>query len=262
MSNIIEKITECIEVDGFKVNCIKNDLSITNYLKNQGKMWEIWLEKYIKESYIENTNMIDIGAHIGTTSLLMSKYLSNNCYIHAFEPIYNEILKYNIEQNNLKDKIIIHPIGLSNISEKLQGGYIDFTKEQNYGYSNLDELKKATETSELIIRTEPLDKININNVSFIKIDVEGSERKVLEGAIKTITNNKPAILIEIWCTSENSKEKYTNDKHLSEVKKQFSVFEYLFNLGYICFPVSVTSDDFLFIHHSKKELLNKVINIL
>lgn len=85
---------------------------------------------------------------------------------------------------------------------------------------------------------------------------------VLEGAINTITNNKPTILIEIWCTSENSKEKYTNDKHLSEVKKQFSIFEYLFNLGYICFPVSPVSDDFLFIHYSKKELLNKVINIL
>lgn len=82
MANIIDQITEYIEVDGFKVNCIKTDTSITRWLKEEGKLWESWLEKYIKELYVEDTNMIDIGAHIGTTSLLMSKYIYQKIAIY------------------------------------------------------------------------------------------------------------------------------------------------------------------------------------
>jgi len=258
----MEKFIECVEVDGFNVNCIKTDISITNYLKNNGKLWEDWLEKYIKEAYIENTNMIDIGANIGTVSLTMSKYISKNCLIHAFEPIYYEILDMNIKQNNLKDKIILHPIGLSDKQEKLTGGFIDLSIEMNYGFTQLDNFKKANDTSKYIIDIITLDSLNIENVSFIKIDVEGNERKVLNGAINTIFKNLPTILIEIWCTSKNAIKKYSNQENLSELKKQFDIFEFLFNIGYICFPVSPTTDDFLFIHHSKKELLNKIIDIL
>jgi FkbM family methyltransferase len=262
MTSILEFI-ECVEVGDFKVNCIKNDITITKYLKDKNKLWEEdWLEIYIKEAYIKNTNMIDIGANIGTFSLMMSKYISENFKIYAFEPVYHEILTTNVEQNNLKNKILVYPIGLSNKEEKLQGGLIDFSIKTNYGLTQLDTSKKANDTSEYIIDIITLDSLNIENVSFIKIDVEGSERKVLDGAINTIIKNLPTILIEIWCTSKRFIEKYNYEKYLPEVKKQFSVFEFLFNLGYICIPVSSTSDDFLFIHYTKKELLNNIINIL
>jgi hypothetical protein len=53
MTSILEFI-ECVEVGGFKVNCIKNDIIITKYLKDKNKLWEEdWLEIYIKESYIK-----------------------------------------------------------------------------------------------------------------------------------------------------------------------------------------------------------------
>jgi len=258
----MEKYIEYVEADGFKVNCIKNDIAITKYLKDTHKLWENWLEKYIKEAYTENTNMIDIGANIGTFSLMMSKYISENSKIYAFEPVYYEILTTNVEQNNLKDKILVYPIGLSDKKEQLQGGLIDFSTEANYGFTQLDHLEKANDTSKYIIDITTLDSLNIENVSFIKIDVEGSERKVLDGAINTIIKNLPTILIEIWSTSINAIEKYNHEKYLPEVKTQFMIFEFLFNLGYICIPVSPLSDDFLFIHYTKKELLNNIINIL
>jgi len=251
---------ECLEIDEFKINFIKNDTALTSYAKKYNKIWEDWLELYIKESYKENTNMIDIGANIGTTSLIMSRYISENCHIHSFEPVYNEILEMNIKQNNLTDKIIPYSFGLSDKSEILKGGFIDFSIKGNYGFTVLDNLKKTNENDTDIIVLNTLDSFNIQNVSFIKLDVEGSERKVLDGAINTIVKNTPTILVEIWCTSKNSRKKHIKDS--SEIKKQFDVFEYLFNLGYICIPVSPTSDDFLFIHYKKKELLKKIIDKL
>ena len=255
----MKNFVECLEIDNFKVNCILNDLFITEHMKSTGKLWEDWLEKYIKETYIENTNMIDIGSNIGTTSLAMSKYISNNSFIYAFEPVYYEILNMNVKQNNLTNKIKVFPIGLSNKSKKLKGGFIDFLQKTNYGFTQIDKLEKADEKTKFVINVETLDSFKIENISFIKIDVEGSEREVLEGSINTILKNAPTILIEIWCTSKNAIKKYSVN---SEIKNQFDVFEFLFNLGYICFPISPSSDDFLFIHYKKKSLINNILNIL
>jgi FkbM family methyltransferase len=258
----MENWVECLEIDNFKVNCILNDLCITNYMKFTGKLWEDSLEKYIKESYIENTNMIDIGSNIGTTSLAMSKYISNNSFIYAFEPVYDEILNMNVKENNLTNKIKVFPIGLSNKSTKLTGGFIDFEQKKNYGFTQIDKLKKADEKTKFVINVETLDSLKIENISFIKIDVEGCEREVLEGSINTIYKNTPTILIEIWCTSKNAIKKYSDNSDNSEIKKQFDIFAFLFNLGYICFPISPSSDDFLFIHYKRKNVINKILNIL
>jgi len=262
--DFIEDLFEIIDnIDSFNLICIKNDNTITSYIKKEQKLWEYWLEKYIKELYVENTNMIDIGAHIGTFSLMMSKYISQKSHIYAFEPVYNKILTTNIENNNLTNKVKIFPIGLSNITEQLEGGFIDFKLPRNYGFTQLDKLNKINENSKLIINIDKLDNYNIENVSFIKIDVEGSEYKVLEGCIETIMKNTPTILIEIWCTSKNSIQKYMkNENDIFESRNALKCFEFLFNLGYICFPVSPTSDDFIFIHYKKKELIKKIIDIL
>jgi hypothetical protein len=151
-------------------------------------------------------------------------------------------------------------VGLSDKPEILKGGLIDFSLKANYGFTWIDNLEKTDENCKYKIYTNTLDSFNIQNVSFIKIDVEGFERSVLSGAINTIIKYTPTILIEIWCTSENSIKKFNKEKE--EIKKQFDVFEYLFNLGYICIPVSPSSDDFLFIHYKKKDLLKRILDIL
>ncbi len=51
--------------------------------------------KYIQQNYIQNTNMINLGGNIGTTTMLMSEILSSNCKIFTFEPIYYNIFLKN-----------------------------------------------------------------------------------------------------------------------------------------------------------------------
>ena len=220
-------------------------------------MWEGWMEQYIKDLYEENTNIIDVGAHIGTFSLMASKYISPNYKIYSFEPVYTKILQMNIEKNNLLEKVIFSSNGLSNKQKTIPGFYIDFNKSQNYAFTFVDEIfcENNIYKSKNIIKLDTLDNLNIENISILKIDVEGNELEVLEGAFNTILKNKPSILIEIWSTSEHYNKRDDKDKNH---KKNIECFSFLFKLGYICFPISPETDDYLFVHSSKK---NKITNI-
>ena len=70
------------------------------------------------------------------------------------------------------------------------------------------------------IKTAKLDNFNFKNISFIKIDVEGHELKLLKGAKKIFKVNKPDCLIEI------------KKKNLLKVKKFFNDL----NVKYRCVP--------------------------
>jgi len=110
---IDEKFLEKNNVRNKTISYIKSDDCIGNFIKN-GKYWEEWMFEYIQQNYLENTNMIDLGGNIGTTTLLMSEVLSNECKIFTFEPIYSDVLFKNILDNNLTDKVIIYPYGAGN----------------------------------------------------------------------------------------------------------------------------------------------------
>ena len=131
--------------------------------------------------------MLDIGANIGNHTLYFANELHASKVI-SFEPVHGtfEILKKNIEINNLKDRVEIHNCGLSDKDGTASIGHLD---PGNIGGTDLIE-----SGGDMVIKT--LDDFNIPKVTFMKIDVEGMEIKMLEGAIKTIKRNRPVIMIE------------------------------------------------------------------
>jgi hypothetical protein len=48
------------------------------------------------------------------------------------------------------------------------------------------------------IKVVTLDSKGLTNISMIKIDVEGMELQVLEGAMETIQRERPVLFMEIW----------------------------------------------------------------
>lgn len=197
------------------INYIKNDTCIGTFIKN-GNYWEEWMFKYIQENYIENTNIIDLGANIGTTTLLMSEVLSNNCKIFTFEPIYSDILFKNIVDNNLTDKVEIYPYGLGNKIQTLKIKPINLLDNINFGaVSIINNLENNDDSYKIDI--VPLDYFHFENISLIKIDVEHMEIEVLEGCLNLIKRCKPTILIETY--------------QIDNLKKT-NIFKELVTLGY------------------------------
>lgn len=172
--------------------------------------------KYIQQYYIENTNIIDLGGNIGTTTLLMSEVLSNNCKIFTFEPIYSDILFKNISDNNLNHRVVIYPYGVGNEIKTLKIKPVNLSDETNFGgVSIIQTLEDKDDSYKIDIF--PVDYFNFDNISLIKIDVEHMEIEVLEGCLNLIIKCKPTIIIETY--------------QLNKLKET-SIFKKLTELGY------------------------------
>ncbi|MCZ9875285.1 FkbM family methyltransferase [Brachyspira hyodysenteriae] len=141
---------------------------------------------------VKEKNIIDAGAFIGDSAIVLSEYTNKNVY--SFEPIntnYKLMLK-TIKLNNKKNIIPVN-IALGENNDKI-------TIEHNGEMSSLLHLRgyaNFKETVELITLDSYVEENNIE-VGLIKTDLEGFEQSFLKGAINTIKKQKPVLLISIY----------------------------------------------------------------
>jgi FkbM family methyltransferase len=159
-----------------------------------------------------NNTYIDIGAHIGTTCLPYSRLFKE---VHAFEPntISYYLLKMNIEINNIEN---IKHYNMAIYNKKKTCTILKHSENTGCYY-----IKESDEIEGSIPMVKLDDMIYDNPIDFIKIDTEGSELFVLEGAHDLILKNKPLINIE---TNNCS------DKYFGYNKER--IFEFLKSLDY------------------------------
>ena len=135
--------------------------------------------KYIKQWRV----CLDIGSNIGQwTRPLCSKFESVVCF--EPNPNFRECFNKNIDENN----VLLWPIGLSDKEHKAKQGF-NSTVLQN-------------EDGDIDCRT--LDSFALTNVDFVKIDVDGFEVPLLNGARETLTKNNPVINIEMKRDKRNN----------------------------------------------------------
>jgi FkbM family methyltransferase len=154
------------------------------------------VEKFEQIFYInylmKGMTVFDVGANIGELTLLFSKFISENGVVHSFEPTPQTFEKLKmITAIAGRKNVVLNQFAVSNID-----GYIDFNvyKEEfscwntsanrplaNYGI----DLKPETCISVPTITIDSYCKQhNIERIDLLKVDVEGAEINVLEGAKK------------------------------------------------------------------------------
>ncbi|MCW0222597.1 FkbM family methyltransferase [Campylobacter lari] len=130
--------------------------------------------------------IVDIGSNIGNHSLYLA---AHGFDIYAFEANLElcNILKVSIELNGFR-KLKLHEFGLS---DKKETAILDNLNAENLGGQSL----KIKDSGDIVLY--PLDDIKFEkDISVLKIDVEGMEAKVLNGAINTIKKYRPFLYIE------------------------------------------------------------------
>lgn len=143
--------------------------------------------------------IIDIGANIGSVSLLMAKIFRNS-KVFAIEPTnyaYNK-LSINLDLNDdLKNKVFLRQLFITN-SKKPQRVWSswNFQKSNDKHQKHMGTLKEIKQNSYIGLEKFIKDE-NLTNIDFIKLDVDGYELDVLKSGEKFLIKNKPIIFIEI-----------------------------------------------------------------
>jgi len=162
----------------------------TNF-KNSGEEYAL---KYIKNNLRRTKEPVifDVGANIGNYSLLLNNNFENKAKIYSFEPSKKTFERLSL--NTRKEKNInLYNLGFGDKNEKI-------TLYSNSDESGLASIYKRKlghfkiemgQSEEVEIKTidEFCKNANIKHIDFLKLDVEGNEKKVLDGVKKMIESN-------------------------------------------------------------------------
>ncbi len=153
-----------------------------------------WIESFIEPGDV----VFDIGANVGTYSLIIDKYTNGKAKIYAFEPSFSTFAQLcrNIYLNKskgvvpmymaLSDKTKICTFNYTSLEAGTAlhalGEPIDYKNER---FSPVFEQKIISFCIDDLLEILPIETPN-----HMKIDVDGIELEILKGAIKTLDNPK------------------------------------------------------------------------
>lgn len=187
-----------------KVTLYKNDIYIGDSYKS-GKYWDIDSLLALKKYIDPDRNVLEIGGHCGTSSLVYASFLKKG-KVEVYEPQYKmyEILLRNINQNGLQNKIFAHNLGVFCYSGQGKMNSMDY----DGGGGNVQ--KRYDTESELscnfggipmgddgeTIELTTIDSMNLNNIGFIHCDAQGAETFIFSKGLELIKECRPVIIYE------------------------------------------------------------------
>tara|TARA_B100000900_G_scaffold413807_1_gene438709 strand:- start:10294 stop:11013 length:720 start_codon:yes stop_codon:yes gene_type:complete len=163
-----------------------NEQKITGHVSHNPDKESPTYESRVRELIVEALpyfgTFVDVGANIGIWAYPFSKKFSK---VIAYEPSPRnlECLYKNVEG------VEIHEVGLGNISTTLN--FVDSI--DNCGNAHIVNKKKKHSYE---IQVRKLDDENLQECNLIKIDVQGYEWPVIQGAMTTIEKFTPWVIFE------------------------------------------------------------------
>ena len=184
-------------VQGYKMWINSDDTGIAPHIMMRGIFGEY--ETNIIRKIIEpGMTVIDIGANFGYFSLLLSGLVGESGKVFAFEPDPSafKLLSRNIKENGIKNVFLINKA----LSDRTGHTKLYLDKDNQGEMSlSLDNVDKPCGC--VYVETITLDsyfaRLN-EKIDFIKMDVQGAEGMVIDGAKEILNKHKPKILFEFW----------------------------------------------------------------
>ena len=194
-SKVISKTMKTTEVNGYKINVklgegrpIGGVVLLLLFMHE----YEPTTTEVFKQHLKKDSTVIDIGANIGYFTLLAAQGAEKVIAIEPESMNAND-LRANVELNGFSNVEIMkvaasNKSGISQLNVSAgESGEHSLIVPKSRKYANTQEVKLVT-----------IDDLYIRNISLIKIDTEGHEYEVIEGAIKTLQKYYPPLIIEIW----------------------------------------------------------------
>ena len=155
-----------------------------------------FVERLIRPS--STPTILDVGANIGLHSIRwIDAFPDGECF--AFEPsrATAEILRRNVALNGLDERVEVIEQALADTA-----GERTFFSASDDAYSSLRDTRRKTITETYPVDVTTVDAFvearSLTKVDLIKIDVEGLEGQVLQGAEHTLEALRPNLFVEIY----------------------------------------------------------------
>lgn len=170
------------------VTLLNNEMYIGEAF-NSGGYWD---ERNMKEVllYIDKSrNILEIGAHCGTSTLFYAK--NTDKLIYAFEPQQQmyDLLIENIKQNSLEDRIQTYNTALFSYNGEINMNPIQDEVLYNYGGQSLGHKGE-------LVPCVTLDSLELDDVGFIHCDAQGAENFIFSMGKEFLRKHRPTIYFE------------------------------------------------------------------
>lgn len=186
--------------------------------------------------------IIDVGSHIGNEAQYLIEFYPG-ARIHCFEPV-KEVFQKLKKRFSLNNNIECHNnfVGSKEMDQNIDM-YIDPKTDLVGSYYSMTDLTKTT-SQKISVKTETLDNFiknkDIENIFLLRIDVNGYEKNVLEGAEKILLQKKIDFILvyffnvitKLECGSLYEIAKYLNKKNYRLISFYNNFFHQEYNGGY------------------------------
>jgi FkbM family methyltransferase len=136
---------------------------------------------------------VDVGANVGKYAFRLARLTPT---VHAFEPHLSLAKKI---KRALPNNVVVYAVAASNETGRGALSFPIIAGGRSLALASLEESaldRVATPVETVTVPVSKLDDILAEPVGFIKIDVEGHELAVLEGARDVLIRDRPTILVE------------------------------------------------------------------
>ncbi len=138
--------------------------------------------------------VLEVGANIGALTVPLAQMAGPQGQVQAFEPQRTifYLLCANVVLNNLNN-VLCHQAAVAEAPGKLLVPDIDYSQTRNFGGVALGASYSCATYDVPVVR---IDDLRCSRCDFIKVDAEGMEKQVLEGAVETIGAFRPLLYLE------------------------------------------------------------------
>lgn len=143
---------------------------------------------------------IDGGANKGVYSWWLSKYCET---VHAFEP---NPKMFGYMRRAVPANVKPYNLALAKNKETRTFYLPTSGSKEHHTRGSLHKVKARSKSREFIVNCIAIDDLNLENVGFIKLDVEGAELDCLLGAEKTLRRCRPVIMAEVTGIGQSKQE--------------------------------------------------------
>jgi FkbM family methyltransferase len=154
----------------------------------------LFLHDFLKSDMV----LLDVGANICEYSVFAGKRLTRGTVV-AFEPVpaLRKILNENIQLNHFAN-ITVQSYGLSDEAGSFPIYFVGENENEGQAtfFPGLLENQRSVK-AELKKLDDVWSHLSLDRLDFIKMDIEGSELKALQGGRATITRFRPLVMLEV-----------------------------------------------------------------